>query len=545
MHRNPDVINGIRFKDSNVTTQPIKQRSMTSRLINYLVLFSLAYVLVGCTNDKASIIPKIQCDAISSEVIVGSPVQISCIVRDGVNSQLSWTVEDAPDGFESITITETTSSLLFTPTLAGDFTLRLTAGNGEAPATADVSFTAIVNNAPQINCESFADPVPIDEPVSLSCTVTDDGIPADSVISLTWTLEQAPSGAAEVDLGDQPGASFTPEVAGGYLFKLTASDGNADASENIALTVIYTNDPPVITCDSSKLSVGVGQAVQVNCDVLDDGKPPGTGTTTLKWSATLEPEGVPNTFPDGSSINFIPDVAGNYTLQLTADDGELATSHDVDVWVTLASTINILPLGDSITQGNGGQQSYRYRLWKKLLDANIDFDYVGSITITYGSPPAVFPGYLGQEFDRDHEGRSGWTSNEIFAALPAWQQNYDADVVLLHLGTNDMFQGQSVASTIDELKAIIDELRNDNPAVTILLAKPIPSTVDSELPLLQASIPDIAIDKTTAQSKVIVVDLVSGFDATTGVDTYDGVHPNEDGEEKIAQKFSDAILSLF
>ena len=77
----------------------------------------------------------------------------------------------------------------------------------------------------------------------------------------------------------------------------------------------------------------------------------------------------------------------------------------------------ILPLGDSITQAEINRASYRYPLWKKLVDAEVQFDFVGSLQkqqdkYSKGVPPQ--PDYNGKSFDRDHEGHFGWATEEIF-----------------------------------------------------------------------------------------------------------------------------------
>jgi len=112
----------------------------------------------------------------------------------------------------------------------------------------------------------------------------------------------------------------------------------------------------------------------------------------------------------------------------------------------------------------------------------------------------------------------------------------------LHLGTNDIYQGQTIASTILDLKQVITTIRSDNPNVTILLAKLIPTTSTYFNPLiteLNAVIPSIAIDLADPNSAINIVDQNTGFDPFT--DTFDGVHPNEIGEEKMAEKWRIAI----
>lgn len=220
----------------------------------------------------------------------------------------------------------------------------------------------------------------------------------------------------------------------------------------------------------------------------------------------------------------------------------------------------ILPLGDSITQAEANRASYRYPLWKKLVDSDLKFDFVGSLQkhqdrYTKGTPPQ--PDYKGKSFDRDHEGHFGWNTDEIIngrdfdngsgsGKLAEWVDGYDADIVLMHLGTNDAFNRQSNASTVEELKEIIRILREDNPDVAVLLARITP--VDHKpgnaeaVASLNEAIPSVAEDMHTEQSPVILVDHFSGFDP--GEHTYDGVHPNEAGEELMAQRWFDAIMDV-
>jgi len=229
-----------------------------------------------------------------------------------------------------------------------------------------------------------------------------------------------------------------------------------------------------------------------------------------------------------------------------------------------ADPLRILTLGDSITQGRVGNPgettrlSYRYELWKMLIDANIDFDFVGSINVMENeTTPYSIPDYMGNSFDRDHEGHWAWGTAQILSGydgtgdsapgnLSTWLAGYTPDIALIHLGTNDMWwRNQTPSQAAANLELIIDALQADNPNVKILLAELIPvssayGNVNSNILALNQLIPDIATDKTTATSKVLVVDQYTGFDTST--DTIDGIHPNSLGEFKIAQKWFDAIV---
>src|SRR5687767_6860684 len=72
----------------------------------------------------------------------------------------------------------------------------------------------------------------------------------------------------------------------------------------------------------------------------------------------------------------------------------------------------IMTLGNSITQSNNSYKSYRYPLWKKLVDAKVSFDFVGSMRNQHRGNP-VWPTHNGLSFDQDHEGHWGWRADEI------------------------------------------------------------------------------------------------------------------------------------
>lgn len=204
-----------------------------------------------------------------------------------------------------------------------------------------------------------------------------------------------------------------------------------------------------------------------------------------------------------------------------------------------ADPVRIMPLGDSITEARDGYAAYRYWLWKDLEAAGHSVDFVGSRFGVYnGSPPYT-------DYDQDHEGHWGWRADEILANIGAWSAAYTADIVLIHLGHNDLWQNQSVAGTIGELGAIIDTIRVANPNATFLLAQIISSTATywlDSIPALNAGIPALAESKHRDESPVLVVDQHTGFDPWN--DTYDGVHPNESGERKIAAKWFAPLDSI-
>jgi len=92
--------------------------------------------------------------------------------------------------------------------------------------------------------------------------------------------------------------------------------------------------------------------------------------------------------------------------------------------------IKIMPLGDSITQGLGSginEVSYRQQLFLSLVEAGYDVDFVGSRKKGSFATPY---------FDADNEGHPGWTASQVASNVYDWLVQNNADVVLLHVGTN-------------------------------------------------------------------------------------------------------------
>ncbi len=199
--------------------------------------------------------------------------------------------------------------------------------------------------------------------------------------------------------------------------------------------------------------------------------------------------------------------------------------------------IRIMPLGDSITQGYAYADSYRRPLWNLLKRSDQRIDFVGSMKMNY---PNARPAH--SDFDMDHEGHWGWRTDEVLAKIDGWVKKASPDIVLLHLGTNDIFQKQDNNDTVAELRQIILILRKHNPRVKVFLAQLIPlagETADVQVRKLNDLLPEMVQSITTDVSPVHIVNQYEGFDALK--DTDDGIHPNDSGIVKMAQKWHSAL----
>ena len=211
----------------------------------------------------------------------------------------------------------------------------------------------------------------------------------------------------------------------------------------------------------------------------------------------------------------------------------------------------IVPIGDSITEGNSAHPSYRFPLWQQLHGLGYCFDFVGTKRGVY---PFATTGAI---FDQDHFGFWGETVLDVYNHLTVAPHLFDADFALIELGSNNVILGMdagmsstAVAAQVGtELTQLINHLRSAsyNANMEILLAKltpllPGPSSTGVWTAFDQGIIDTNAVIATLAGPNVRIVDQFSGF--VTSSDTYDDVHPNDSGAAKIAAKWATALTSL-
>lgn len=196
-----------------------------------------------------------------------------------------------------------------------------------------------------------------------------------------------------------------------------------------------------------------------------------------------------------------------------------------------AAPIRVLTVGDSITAN--GSINYRSHLSAAALQRGCELAFVGD----YADVSA-------QAATR-HSAISGIRADTVDASyITPWMRNARPDVVLIHLGTNDSWQGRPAAATVASLGSIIDKVRQVNPSARIFLAQIIPATIPGLNALatqVNALIPGLAAAKTSAASPVVVVDQSTGFSAAA--DTSDGVHPTQNGQNKMGARWFEALVA--
>lgn len=257
-----------------------------------------------------------------------------------------------------------------------------------------------------------------------------------------------------------------------------------------------------------------------------------------------------------------------------------------------SKTCNVMVVGDSISNGYEGNNTWRYRLWERSRDQNWQAHFVGPLTGTekqqdaHGPQPpplvenaqdpppaqpdpAQFTGAYAQTDDPAFvQGDSGhyamWgrtlgadvgTIELVMAAQGA--QGHLPDVLLVELGFNDIGWQGAGAGLVDTMKKFVDNARKANPNVKIVLANvPQRTTLGNANPQLPQRTRDYdtalaaaAPDWSTPASPVVIADIdkAMGCDPSskTCATAYDGLHPNPLGEYRIASAFGTALHDGF
>lgn len=228
-------------------------------------------------------------------------------------------------------------------------------------------------------------------------------------------------------------------------------------------------------------------------------------------------------------------------LPAVAGDGATTAGAASTAGVTAAAAapVRVMPLGDSLT---GGPGCWRAPLWTKLQATGYtQVDFVGTLP---GGGCGV------SVWDGDNEGHGGFQAVNIARQdlLPGWLAAARPQVVMMTLGTNDVWNRRSVTEILDAFTVLLGQMRAADPRTVLLVAQIPPMTPNScdHCPTLSASlnaaIPGWAAASSTAASPVHVVDLATGWTPLT--DTTDGVHQTDAGNAKFADRWYAALTAV-
>ena len=199
--------------------------------------------------------------------------------------------------------------------------------------------------------------------------------------------------------------------------------------------------------------------------------------------------------------------------------------------IAAGEELRILPLGDSITYGEGSSDGNGYRLaLYDLLHLENDLDYIGRIK-------------SGTMFDNDNEGYRGYPIVSIADAVTS-KYPEQPNVVLLMAGTNDVIQKHNLSTSSSALDKLLDKVINAYPDAVVLVAEITPlldPKREARRLEFNSAIPEVVQKYADGGSHVAAVDMERV--TPDCINATDGIHPNDEGYRLIAYAWFEAILA--
>jgi len=203
----------------------------------------------------------------------------------------------------------------------------------------------------------------------------------------------------------------------------------------------------------------------------------------------------------------------------------------------------VLPFGDSITYGTGSTDGGGYRTWLQACAAQDGkaIQFVG----TQASGPSAFAG-LG--LNPANEGHPGYTiantpvpqsgiTELVSTVIPATTP----DIVLLHIGVNDVNYTAGLATMLTRLDTLLGSLVTAAPSTWIIVAQNTPYNFTSpEFATYIAGIPGLVATRVGGGQKLRSCNMQTLFLS----DLADSVHPNDSGYSKMGAIWYAAIKDL-
>ncbi|MCL2448998.1 MAG: GDSL-type esterase/lipase family protein [Polyangiaceae bacterium] len=222
-----------------------------------------------------------------------------------------------------------------------------------------------------------------------------------------------------------------------------------------------------------------------------------------------------------------------------------------------------MPLGDSIT----GTTCYPQLLSQELIaQGHTSFAFIGTNDNDQSCNKAApvqtegHGGYLVTYVTQSNPPKSPTSQSDVgkLSELQSWAAE-KPDVVLMHFGTNDAWNGISASDVLSSYTIVLQQFRDQNPSVIFFVAQILPlnpsgcSTCESNVEALNKQIPGWASSQTTTASPIYVVDVwsaevkaVGGSAASYAPNssyTSDGVHPTLTGAQPVADAWATALAA--
>lgn len=247
------------------------------------------------------------------------------------------------------------------------------------------------------------------------------------------------------------------------------------------------------------------------------------------------------TLSTNGAFTYVPRAGtrGMDCFTYSATDADDGSSHTGRVWLFIGGALRIMPLGDSITMGSysavsplpGRRIGYRKKLYDDLAARANDryrIEFVGSQQ----------DGQAELLSDARHEGYGGYTTRQIADGVFEWLTANPADIVLLHVGTNDISSDpRATAASIDLVLERIDAWERLNYPIWVFIARIVQRLDGRSVAAFNDDLAARVVARKNTRRIVVDQQTGAGLIYATSGDMADDLHPNQSGYDRIASRW--------
>lgn len=122
-------------------------------------------------------------------------------------------------------------------------------------------------------------------------------------------------------------------------------------------------------------------------------------------------------------------------------------------------TVTIMPIGDSITEGYGGNGCYRKNLYYGLQDQGIDVAYTG---------PYISLGGRDEDWGGEYAAKRGYKASDLKKHIKDWIEDYRPSVITLMIGTN-VVHYKSLENSVWETEDLLNYIYEIDPSISVIV----------------------------------------------------------------------------
>ena len=319
---------------------------------------------------STSNLPPVARAGANQTVARGTTVRLDGSASSDPNGQalsFNWALLAKPAGSLAKLSNSRVAKPTFVADVAGDYVAQLIVSDTVGSTTIKRRTgkgTITVRSAPDTTLVSTTDSAPfadpgLDQSVAAGSRVQLDGSasfdPDGQALSFDWSLTMTPAGSqAALSNAGAAKPTFVADQPGVYLAQLIVSDGLLVSAPETAMIIAtgQGNQAPHVNAGSDQ-TITLPSTAAFNGTVTDDGLPNPPGTVTTTWSKVSGPGTVNFTSVNSLVTSASFSQAGDYVLRLTANDGALSASDDVQVTVDAAGNQSPVAQNDSATTSPG------------------------------------------------------------------------------------------------------------------------------------------------------------------------------------------------